>query len=113
MPDSLFDPTGDFDVFDLIEEDVTYVQVDRVGNEKAYRGVRALRRALSGTVLQLAAEVVPDRTTWHVDARTLPVFPRRGDKVVSPQAGTYVVLSDDVQSANSRYRLECQRVARP
>lgn len=107
-------PLPDFDadllLIDGLEE-VTFKSVDARGNATSHAGVVGLRRAIRGNPLQGAAQVVPNRVTWHLLAASFPagVTPKRGDLIVSAE-GTWKLLSDDAEGWSSRYRCETQKV---
>lgn len=104
------DPAADFRLFDYLEG-VTYIRVTADGSEAMYEGVQALRRAIKGVPVAMgAAQAIPDRATWHIQVSTLPVVPRRGDKIVSSLSGTWVVQSDEVETLATRYRCNCQKL---
>lgn len=112
MPD--FDVSGDFAVFDLIES-VTLVKTRPDGKTTSYGGISALGRATLETVQEPGgALTVVRKVTWHIEAGTLPsdVVPDRDDRIVSDStrlAGTYLVLTANLETAGTRYNCPSQQ----
>jgi len=101
----------DFDIFDGTEL-ITYERRDLQGSVTQYANVRALRRAVTGEPIKgpNGSLIGSDTVRWHIKASTLPITPRRDDRIVSV-SGTWAVLTDDIETFGNRYVCNCRKVA--
>jgi hypothetical protein len=100
-------------------ETVNYVRRTLAGVvEDTYTGVLALRRAIHGAVVGIGgdAQASPETTRWHIKADSLAdasgdadFRPRRGDQIVSADTGTWVIVSANSETFETRYACECTR----
>jgi hypothetical protein len=105
--------TDDFAVFDDTES-VTYQQRDLTGTVTAtFTGVLTLSRATSGGLSGVGSggQVYADNCPWNIQSSTLPVVPRRGDRIVSPTRGTWEITGDGIDTFTSRYRVDAGRIS--
>lgn len=105
------DIMDDFDVFDNVES-VSWQRRDLSGEVLAtYTGVSALRENVQGSLAGLGpGQALTDRARWHVKASTLPVAPRRGDRLVAA-SGTWEVSADHAETWGVRLVVETLKVA--
>jgi hypothetical protein len=101
---------GDFQFFDGIEV-VSYERRDITsGASTTYTGVSALKRQTMGGLIEAGkAQATQQTASWHIDAATLPVTPRRGDRIIST-TGIWEVLSGTTQTFGTRHVCETKKV---
>lgn len=92
-------------------ETVTFQRYSLAGVlETSYANVSALRRVITGVPTTIgphgAQTPTPTNAMWHVVKETLAVSPRRGDRIVSGDSGTWVVEWVDEATLSTRYAVK-------
>ncbi len=100
-------------------EDVHYLKYSSAGVlDATLTGVLALRRAVKRRPEGLGgnSQGVPERTRWHLDAASLQTAasdatfrPRRGDRIVSADSGTWVIEMVEDATWKTRHACDCVR----
>jgi hypothetical protein len=107
MPPPSIDITNDFLLFPGVE-DVVYTRRNPDGaSPTTYTGVKALKRVTSS---MSDGTFTSKHARWHLQAASLPVTPRRGDRITSVTHGTWEVVSYEVAAYGTRHACECLEV---
>src|SRR5262249_45103017 len=100
----------------LLIDDVEYVTYQARaldGSVQAtYLDVVAVGFAVTGAIQNYSGgtQSPKDSRTWHVLARTLPVFPKKGDRIFSDSKGTWEVWNDNFEVFEGQHTCICTRI---
>ena len=96
----------------MLETDLTYQRRDLEGAVTTYTGVTVFWSAVTGSPVGLGSggKAQSDTRRAHVQASTLAVRPRQGDRIVSAAEGTWEVITDDVVTLSTRFVCHCRKV---
>ncbi len=97
-------------------ETVSFQSRTLVGTSTTYTGVLALPRMTAGSLAGVGgqgAQVTERTNRWHIEASTLAVTPKRGDRIVSAISGTWEILTVDLATFSTRHACNTKHVTGP
>lgn len=109
------DIADDFDLFDFAEV-VSLQRRDLAGTVTGTETeIPALRRMIACDPVSGVEGSLTfiDHARWHLKASALVDVPKKGDRIVSADSGTWQISEDDVATLSTRYAVTCRRTALP